>query len=371
MPVAVAGVGAVAEDASITGSVSATDADAGETATLIYTLVNAAPTGLSFAANGSYSFDASSYDSLALGQTLVLTIPFIATDAQGAASPSADLVITVTGTNDAATDLVFSVTSVASGNNLPASEIGRVTAVDPDGGGDYAFSLASLSKLDLSGNSVTDTFPDISVTSDGRVLTSGLSGNSVYEVSVQGMQGLATTTETFSVIVGSTSFDTVQGSYTSGEDVIYGRQNADLIFAGSGNDTVFGQSGADQLSGGDGNDLLYGGSDADIFVFNTALNAATNVDQILDFASSADLLYLDDAIFLNIANSGPRLSSADFGAVSSGGDAASVGPSVNIIFDQATGNVYYDADGGNSQNRTLFADITTSGAFTFASIVVD
>ena len=64
VPVAIADTDAVLEDASITGSVAATDADAGETATLIYALVDplSAPVGLTFNADGSYSFDASSYD---------------------------------------------------------------------------------------------------------------------------------------------------------------------------------------------------------------------------------------------------------------------------------------------------------------------
>jgi len=100
LQVAIADVDAVAEDASITGSVAATDADAGETATLTYALVGDAPEGLTFNDDGSYSFDASSYDSLTDGEELVLTIPFTATDVNSATSEAANLVITITGTND-------------------------------------------------------------------------------------------------------------------------------------------------------------------------------------------------------------------------------------------------------------------------------
>ncbi|MDP3466556.1 MAG: tandem-95 repeat protein, partial [Sulfuricurvum sp.] len=57
-PESQAAVNEVDEDA--TGNVAATDADAGETSTLSYALVNAAPTGLTFNTDGSYSFDASS-----------------------------------------------------------------------------------------------------------------------------------------------------------------------------------------------------------------------------------------------------------------------------------------------------------------------
>src|SRR5205085_2725449 len=90
----------VDEDDSIAGSVSATDADFGETANLTFALVGAAPTGLVFNPDGTYTFDAGSYDSLVGGDTLELTIPFTTTDENSATSTSADLTITINGTND-------------------------------------------------------------------------------------------------------------------------------------------------------------------------------------------------------------------------------------------------------------------------------
>ena len=100
-PVAQAASFSVAEDAAVlSGSVVATDVDAN--ATLSFALNSAAPAGLTFNANGSYSFDASNaaYQSLGVGQFAVLTVPYTVTDDQGATS-TANLVITVTGTNDA------------------------------------------------------------------------------------------------------------------------------------------------------------------------------------------------------------------------------------------------------------------------------
>ena len=61
-PVAKAAEATVFEDASITGAVEATDADDG--ASLTYALTGDAPEGLTFNADGTYSFDASSYDHL-------------------------------------------------------------------------------------------------------------------------------------------------------------------------------------------------------------------------------------------------------------------------------------------------------------------
>ncbi len=100
-PVAQAASAAVDEDAPLfSGTVTATDLDAN--AVLSFSLNAAPPPGLTFNPNGSYTFDASNaaYQSLAAGQQQVLTIPYTVTDDQGATS-SANLVITVTGTNDA------------------------------------------------------------------------------------------------------------------------------------------------------------------------------------------------------------------------------------------------------------------------------
>ena len=61
---------------------------------LHFALNGAAPVGLSFNADGSYSFDAANaaYQSLGVGQSTVLTVPYTVTDDQDASS-GADLVI--------------------------------------------------------------------------------------------------------------------------------------------------------------------------------------------------------------------------------------------------------------------------------------
>src|SRR5205814_8337259 len=67
-----------------------------------FALNDAAPPGLDVDLHSCYSFDASNatYQSLGVGQSTTLTVPYTVTDDQGATS-TANLVITVTGTNDA------------------------------------------------------------------------------------------------------------------------------------------------------------------------------------------------------------------------------------------------------------------------------
>ncbi|EGS1996185.1 Ig-like domain-containing protein, partial [Vibrio vulnificus] len=66
-PVAEAATGAVQEDATITGSISASDVDLGDDASLVFS-TDSTVEGLTLNADGSYSFDASSYDSLEAGE---------------------------------------------------------------------------------------------------------------------------------------------------------------------------------------------------------------------------------------------------------------------------------------------------------------
>ncbi len=136
-PVSTAATASVAEDATVNGTVVATDADNGETATLTYALTAAAPAGLTFNADGSYSFDASSYDNLADGETLQVTASYKATDAQGAESGAADLVITITGTNDAPVANAATVSV-----NEDAVVNGTVSATDADNGETATLSFA-------------------------------------------------------------------------------------------------------------------------------------------------------------------------------------------------------------------------------------
>src|SRR6185295_4093997 len=128
-------------------SVLATDVDAN--AVLSYALNSAAPAGLTFNADGSYSFDASNsaYQSLGAGQSATLTVPYTVTDDQGATS-TAKLVITVTGTNDApvAQAAAFSVLEDA------AVVTGSVAGTDVDANASLSFALNGVAPAGLSFN---------------------------------------------------------------------------------------------------------------------------------------------------------------------------------------------------------------------------
>ncbi|PMG19291.1 hypothetical protein BCU97_05105 [Vibrio splendidus] len=99
-PVLAAQTHSVIEDGSLLkGTMIATDVDHGDSQ--IFSISNVVD-GLTFNADGSYSFDPSNaaYQHLANGQTQTLTIPVTVTDSAGA-TDTQNLAITITGTNDA------------------------------------------------------------------------------------------------------------------------------------------------------------------------------------------------------------------------------------------------------------------------------
>lgn len=70
------------------------------------------------------------------------------------------------------------------------------------------------------------------------------------------------------LIYGGDDADTLLGH--SGEDTLYGGMDNDLLFDGAGNDIVYGGHGDDTMRGGSGEDEMYGGDDRDVFTHLTS-----------------------------------------------------------------------------------------------------
>jgi Ca2+-binding RTX toxin-like protein len=160
---------------------------------------------------------------------------------------------------------------------------------------------------------------------------------------------------------------------TNFADTLTGTASADTLRGGGGNDTISGLGGNDRIHGGGGSDTLSGGTGAssqDTFVFDTAPNA---VDNITDFeANLGDKIELSKAVFTALTTaSGSPLAGSEFLSVSGTGASDSVAAGVHVIYDSASGNLYYDADGGTVANRTLVVTLVgVTGTFDQNDIVV-
>jgi Ca2+-binding RTX toxin-like protein len=181
-----------------------------------------------------------------------------------------------------------------------------------------------------------------------------------YSLSVQGTTALdlsALALINGGAIAGDSAGNRITG--TQGNDNIDGGGGADFLKGGQGNDVIRGGSGADILVGGAGNDALYGGTKAtgdkaaDTFVFNSTLNGSTNVDTIYGFEANAlDKIALDPAVFAAVFGNGTSgLDSGEFRA-NTGGNA--VDANDYILYDSATGNLFYDADGSGAGAKVQF-----------------
>jgi Ca2+-binding RTX toxin-like protein len=140
---------------------------------------------------------------------------------------------------------------------------------------------------------------------------------------------------------------------------VQGTGNAldNLLRGNDGSNRLLGQDGADTLAGGAGNDSLTGGAGADVFLFDSALNAASNRDTILGFVSGSDRIHLDDDVFTSLTGD-VALTDAQFR--SGAGASAALTSEQRIIYDQSTGALYYDADGVGGVAAVQFAVLGTT-----------
>jgi Ca2+-binding RTX toxin-like protein len=150
----------------------------------------------------------------------------------------------------------------------------------------------------------------------------------------------------------------------AGNDRLYGGAGNDVLNGGAGNDLLVGGTGNDTLNGGPGHDRLIGGPGADHFVFNTALNASTNVDRIVDFTHLIDKIDLNHAIFTAAGHIG-HLAAAAFFEGTAAHDASD-----RIIYNPTNGWLTYDSNGSHAGGVHHFATLAPHLHLTSADFMV-
>ncbi|MFT3956445.1 MAG: calcium-binding protein [Piscinibacter sp.] len=137
--------------------------------------------------------------------------------------------------------------------------------------------------------------------------------------------------------------------------------------SGTGNalaNIIVGNAVANTLNGGSGNDTLTGGAGTDLFRFTTAPNAASNADRITDFSAADDTFQLDDVAFAGIGSSG-ALAAGAFRVGTAAADTTD-----RIVYDQASGRLYFDADGSGAGTAVLFATVTANVVLSAADFII-
>ena len=103
---------------------------------------------------------------------------------------------------------------------------------------------------------------------------------------------------------------------------------------------------------------------SDNFVFDKPLSALTNTDKILDFSVIDDAIHLDNDVFTAVGALGTLAANA-FRTGTAAQDADD-----RIIYDSATGNIYYDADGNGAGAHGVFAQVGAGVALTNSDFII-
>ncbi|MEQ1955778.1 hypothetical protein [Mesorhizobium sp. CN2-181] len=155
-------------------------------------------------------------------------------------------------------------------------------------------------------------------------------------------------------------------SYVSIEN-LSGSKYDDALNGDNAVNTIRGGYGDDRIKGYGGNDILFGDAGADKFIFNSALDAATNVDTVADFDAAEDTIQLDDAIFTALKSLGV-LDASFFRANATGLPADA---NDYIVYETDTGKLFYDADGNGANFAGVqFATLTGLPSITAADFEV-
>jgi serralysin len=261
------------------GTLSAIDADLNDTFT--FTLTDDAGGRFKLDASGTKLLvaDGSKLDYEGAGSH---EIKVLVTDA-GGLTVEKTLTINVTNVNEAPSDIklsTLSAPSVAEGT-ATGTEIGALSALDPDMGDTFTFTL----KDDAQGRFKLDATGKKLLVADSSKLDYEAAASHQIKLEVKDAGGM-TFEKTLTISVAD-GVDTFLG--TKRNDTLVGTNGMDKLMGDAGNDKLYGLDGDDVLNGGLGKDFLYGGKGKDTFLFNSPVKKG-QFDQVMDFNAKDDTL---------------------------------------------------------------------------------
>ena len=108
--------------------------------------------------------------------------------------------------------------------------------------------------------------------------------------------------------------------------------------------------------------VITGGAGSDRHLFDSALGGG-NVDTLAGFVSGTDRIWLEDSIFTALGTGALPASAFVLGTAAADADD-------RIIYDQATGALYYDADGNGAGAAIQFASLGAGTVLTSTDFAV-
>jgi large repetitive protein len=192
----------------------------------------------------------------------------------------------------------------------------------------------NLENLVLMGNAIAGT---------GNELNNDLTGNALGNT-----------------LKGAAGDDFITG--LGGKDTLLGDEGDDRIDGGAGGDRLVGGGGDDILTGRRGKDRLTGGLGKDSFYIEAAKRNSR--DTITDFRSK------DDTITVARSGFSTELVEGAIGANQLRFGSQARGSSDRFIYDQSTGNLFFDADGTGARGQIWIAKLSNRATINSTDIVV-
>ncbi|BAY27535.1 hemolysin-type calcium-binding region [Calothrix sp. NIES-2100] len=164
----------------------------------------------------------------------------------------------------------------------------------------------------------------------------------------------------------------INGTGNSLNNLLTGNTAANILSGDDGNDTLIGGTGNDSLNGGAGNDLLIGGTGRDLLTGGTGRDSlyltdtrTGGYDIITDFSVADDTLFISQAEF-GLSQSPDT--SLDPSLLRLGASATAA--SDRFIYNQTTGNLFFDADGIGTATQVQIAQLSNKEQITSVNIIV-
>jgi serralysin len=257
---------------------------------------------------------------------------------------------------DDAGDMIFEMageghdTVLAGVSHTLGANVERVFALDP----------SSTAALNFTGNDLAN---ELGGTAGANLLDGGAGadlmvggdGDDIYFVDNAGDVVSDSPTGGYDTVFSNVSF--VLDSQIERVVALDASSTAALSFIGNGSaNEITGNAGGNLIDGGGGADILIGLGGADGFAFTSALGSG-NIDALPDFEVGLDRIYLDDAVFAGLAPGALAASAFHIGSAAADADD-------RIIYDAATGALYFDADGSGVGLAVHFATLHEGLALT-------
>jgi len=236
---------------------------------------------------------------------------------------------------------------------------------------------------------------DSSTAFSGISISADLSQDRVVVFGIPNSQPFTLNVENFINVIGTSGNDTIIGNDLNnslqgrdGNDIINGNDGSDVLLGGLGNDFIDGGDGNDGALGGDGDDTLIGGFGNDVFdggAGNDILTGGGNLDVLIGGAGFDRFQYFspieggdlildftsgEDRIDISASGFGSGLSTGFLATSSFVLGSSALDENDRFIYNDRTGQLFFDQDGSGSSSQQLLATLITVPTLNAFSIAV-